>query len=375
MIAVIADDITGAAEIAGIGFRFGLHVSLVTNWDEIPKCDLLVCATDTRSLSEEEAIAITLKLATQLKEFGCNKIFKKTDSVLRGHIIAELTALMKVIKSTCTVLIPENPSRNRIIKNGVYYVDNQPLDQTLFAHDPEYPASTSEVEVLLDGKATLVNQPDEIKDKGIFIVNASSEEDILLFAKSLNERTLPAGGADFFTSYLTAQGFKEKKAEKEFSGIDSRNVLIICGSTVNNPITASKSNGQIEIPLCKMPADVFEGKDPTEWIHALTVTYQKHSSLILSIHHLSKGGKPFASRLKDVMAKATSALVMAGPPQELIIEGGATAYSILNTLNWTSFQLTDEIEPGVIRMIPHINPGTFITVKPGSYPWGEKLFK
>ena len=70
MLVVIADDITGAAEIAGIGFRFGLNVRLVTHPETSPDCDLLVYATDTRSMSENEAIEETERVIRKLQRLG-----------------------------------------------------------------------------------------------------------------------------------------------------------------------------------------------------------------------------------------------------------------------------------------------------------------
>ena len=110
MIAVIADDITGAAEIAGIGFRYGLSVSLLTDKSRVlSPCDLLVYATDTRSMTEAEAVAETRTVAAYLHEQpGVGRIFKKTDSALRGHVEAELRALMDVLGLSRTLFLPDS---------------------------------------------------------------------------------------------------------------------------------------------------------------------------------------------------------------------------------------------------------------------------
>ena len=72
------------------------------------------------------------------------------------------------------------------------------------------------------------------------------------------------------------------------------------------------------------------------------------------------------------MARISHALVGCHRPAELVIEGGATAFAILNRLGWNSFTITEEIAPGVIRM--QADNGTHVTMKPGSYPWGN-LFR
>ena len=130
MIAVIADDITGAAEIAGIGYDYGLKVVLTRQLeDHLPACDLLVCITNTRSLPKEEAISQSLALGKKLTALGIDTLFKKTDSVLRGHVLAELEALLEATDKQGALLLPANPSLGRQIIGGIYYVNQQPIIQ------------------------------------------------------------------------------------------------------------------------------------------------------------------------------------------------------------------------------------------------------
>ena len=57
MTIVIADDITGAAEMAGIACCHGQSTSLLTERaGGAPSCEVLVIATDTRSMTEAEAV-------------------------------------------------------------------------------------------------------------------------------------------------------------------------------------------------------------------------------------------------------------------------------------------------------------------------------
>ena len=67
---VIADDITGAAEIAGIAFTHGADVRLVCG-SSMGCCNVAtdgttVIATDTRSMSEAEAVAETRRIASAI---------------------------------------------------------------------------------------------------------------------------------------------------------------------------------------------------------------------------------------------------------------------------------------------------------------------
>ena len=109
MILVLADDITGAAEIAGVALSYGRRTFL--SMGHIPQdtnnADVIVIATDIRSGDKENAAFVIKRLCRDLKTIVSeNKtgltIFKKTDSVLRGHIGTELHILMKHLGYRCS---------------------------------------------------------------------------------------------------------------------------------------------------------------------------------------------------------------------------------------------------------------------------------
>ena len=66
MIIVIADDFTGAAEIGGIGIRFGLNVEIQTDTIIPDNVDLLIIATDSRSKTEDEAYEEVFRITDKL---------------------------------------------------------------------------------------------------------------------------------------------------------------------------------------------------------------------------------------------------------------------------------------------------------------------
>lgn len=106
MIAVIADDLTGAAEIGGIGMQYGLTVEINTVADLKSKADLLIIATDTRSMPKKQALLKTAELTVALYNIKPQLIFKKVDSVLRGHVIAELNIHLLQFGLKRALLVP-----------------------------------------------------------------------------------------------------------------------------------------------------------------------------------------------------------------------------------------------------------------------------
>lgn len=359
MITVIADDITGAAEIAGIAFSYGLNTRLVmSSASVVPQCDVLVVATDTRSLSRDEAVNETQNVVAALRSDG--RLFKKTDSALRGHVEAELQTLLELTHYRRAVYLPANPSKGRIIRAGKYYICGVPISETGFKGDPEFPALSSS---LAERFPSMRPYRSGVGD-GMYYADAETLADISRVVDEADRDTLLAGAADLFECLLRKEFPEAVKTERPLPHIDlSTDVLIVRGSTLSKAI-------ELGIPVAPMPADVYDGTAPTaSWQAEALRAYSSRHALILSFgqnHGLT--GKSSATRLRTQMGEVAAALVAAHQTKELIVEGGATAYSLLARLGWHDFTLTDQIAPGVVRMLSAT--GTHVTLKPGSYPWG-----
>ena len=150
MLAVLADDFSGAAEIAAIGRRYGLTAEVHTTFQRESAADLVVIDTHTRSGTRAAAGRRVREELTRLRSAGVDCIYyKKVDSVLRGHVAAELAHLLELWDLDRALLVPFNPSFGQGIRDGHYSIRGKPLNETRFAHDPEYPALTADVLELL----------------------------------------------------------------------------------------------------------------------------------------------------------------------------------------------------------------------------------
>ncbi len=370
MIGVVADDITGAAEIAGIGWRLGLDVRLVTAADSLrgERCGLVVMASNARSQGPMEAADITWSFARQAKYAGCGRMFMKCDSVLRGHVLASTRMMMTACGSGRAFILPANPSRKRTVQHGVYYIDGVPLNNTLFADDPEYPARSSDVAELLGEGVRTIEPYQALPTEGIYAGNCATPEEMETQVAKADEDTLLVGAADSFLCFLQAQGFSTAGSPPARKLSLSSGMIVVCGSTADNTEVFSR----VSLPHCRMPREVFEGRgDEQAWIESIRREYTEKGSVMLSVGHPPAGGHDTALRLRKLMARATSDLLKTRLPGELIVEGGATAFALIEEMGWSSFGVTDEIAPGVVRLSIDGLPGTCLTLKPGSYPWGE----
>ena len=67
MIAVVADDLAGAAELGGVGSCHGLSAEIHTEFDATSRADLVAVDTDSRCCSDEEAARRVDEAANRLQ--------------------------------------------------------------------------------------------------------------------------------------------------------------------------------------------------------------------------------------------------------------------------------------------------------------------
>ena len=367
-IVVIADDLTGAAEMAGLANVCGLSVDLLVAMPEetlrVDK-EVTVLATDTRSADESEAVDVTRHVAKALPRDVV--LFKKTDSALRGHIIAELLTLLEVTGKQRAFFIPANPSKGRVISEGIYYINDVPISQTKFADDPEFPARSSSLRMRFP----------EAEDMGIMIPDISSEDDVRHWVEKADDQTLLAGAADLFvallqqlanltgpTSLTSPTGPTSPtglKGPTDVAVFPREDVLVVCGSTQSRPEA-------LPMPTTFMPLALYNGEvSADEWTEEVVSQYAAHHALALAIAHRHLTGRMVAVRIRETMAGIVRKIVEKHHPQELIIEGGATAFACCRALGFSHFSEICQLAPGVVRM--KADNGMLVTMKPGSYPW------
>jgi D-threonate/D-erythronate kinase len=355
MIAVIADDFTGAAELAGLSLRYGLRVTLCAGEVVATDTDVLVVSTNSRSMNKTDALAITKKLIEQIQLLKPEWIYKKTDSVLRGYVLDELRLQMEITGKQKTFLMPANPSLGRTIKNGTYFINAVPISNTDFATDPEFPVISSFIKDMLDDSVSILTPASILPQEGIVTGEATNGEEVATWASVLNNDWLLAGAGDFFVALLE----RKYKAAYRVSFVTLLPFLYISGTAFGErkeEIRKWKSAGR--------PVLYLEKKLTAEWLTQAASIINQSGTLLLAIDETHDAPDLLRAR----MAWATREIVKQGKIKEMFIEGGSTAAAILDALTAEMLIPVNEWSRGVVRMKAG---NLFITVKPGSYPLPE----
>jgi uncharacterized protein YgbK (DUF1537 family) len=380
MIAVIADDFTGAAEIGGIGLHRGLRVLIETSVQAVEDIDLLVLATETRSMPAELAKREIEKVTRQLQKLKPIYIFKKLDSVLRGHVYDELISQQVASGMKRIIMVPANPHFKRIIQNGIYYVDGVPVAETSFANDPEFPAKYSDVREIVGGDAENVavkNVTEDLPDKGVIIGNVVSEEELAAWARRADEQSVLAGGSGFFDAILQ-KDFQAKAETRNQDYQPGKHALYVLGSTFPKDKAIMDKFTDAGIEILNLNKEIFQEQEmPSGSLISLAQrivnAIRENRRVAITTICSDTNKKISAETTRENVGRVVKKIFNQVDIDDLFIEGGATASHILHNLGINQLVPFRELGFGVIQMHTARYPGLTITTKPGSYTWPEIL--
>ena len=181
----MADDVTGALDTAS---QFACRIGAVPlYWDGDVACGTTgsyAINTETRDADADAACAV---VARRMEFFhGADIAFKKIDSLLRGHVAAEIGTCAEVDLFGSIVIAPAFPAQGRITRGGMQYhrppqdEDWRPVTRAL---DREFAA--------LGHKLRLLSRPSELHGRGIFLCDAESDDDLARIAEASRRMDAP----------------------------------------------------------------------------------------------------------------------------------------------------------------------------------------
>jgi uncharacterized protein YgbK (DUF1537 family) len=381
MIAVIADDLTGAAELGGVGLRHNLQVQVSLAVPAESRSQLLVIATDTRSRPVQLAVEEMALHTSRLLPHGPVLLYKKIDSVLRGHVLAEVQAQLEVLGLRRALIVPANPHLGRTIRNSQYYFQGQPIHTTSFSHDPEFAITDSSIHAMLRSgniPVHVLKTHEPLPQEGIVVGEVEEEADLATWAEKAGPDTMLVGASGFFNALL--------KRLTGSAGPDPAlpvklhtPLLYVSGSTFERSRAAIRREAERGGPVSYVPASIIAGEvtlDPLfeRWTNDIVALLQTRSRCIVAVDPASTGQAGItAAQLRMITARVTGQVLERTALCELLVEGGATAWAVLEQAELGPLQPVQELAPGVVRMRVESKECLYLTIKPGSYHWPDSV--
>jgi uncharacterized protein YgbK (DUF1537 family) len=358
MIAVIADDFTGAAELAGISLRYGLKVEVFLKSVRVTNADVIVVCTDSRSLNKAEAKKVTADAVRNVLKLKPSFIYKKIDSVLRGHVLDEINVQLEQSGLNKVLVLPANPSLGRRISEGEYFINGIRIHETGFAADPEFPKKKSSVIKMIGSEEVKVlKHTDVLPAEGIAIGEAETIADIKSWAAVIDNTWMLAGAGDFYMAILE----KGHQQQSQPQAILLSPHLYVCGTAFNERKEFINNLADKENCVSYLDETINE-----EWLNKTCNIIKEQNRLIVAINNSTAT----AGELRTTMAKAVKEIIDRKNIKEIFIEGGSTAAAILQGLHIEELKPVNELQRGAVRMKAN---DLFITVKPGSYKLPEEI--
>ena len=379
----IADDFTGATDLASMLARSGVNVSLrigVPLSTPENTAEIEVIALKTRSISASKAIEESLSALKWLKEAGAKKYFFKYcstfDSTAEGNIGPVSEALMNELKVDQTIYCPAFPENGRSIYMGNLFVGQKLLSESSMKDHPLTPMNDSNLMRLLSAQVSrrvgladriVVNSGvNSLKEKLIslkendvphVIVDAVADTDLDIIASACQDMDFITGG-----SALAMPLAEFYKASGKISAVDNSFMnkklntgsIILSGSCSEMTIIQVKNFIQRGAAAFQLdPIDLAENgvKKVLDWLSSQDFT---KNIIIYATSDPDTVKKVQAELGVDMAGKIVeqglSECAIAARElgiKNFIIAGGETSGAITKALNVRQLDIGIEIAPGV----------------------------
>ena len=199
-VVVIDDDPTGSQTVN--------NCFLLLKWDYATllkafksRYDLIFILANTRSLSENDAKLRLVEICNSLKRVISSEILREEeiifvsrgDSTLRGHNFLEPSTVNSYLGPfDATFHIPAFIEGKRFTINGNHFVDNIPVNQTIFAKDTIFGYTTSNIKDLLFEKSKFqlkLNSIKNLKLSELDILDVDENNSVFKKLKKLKNNT------------------------------------------------------------------------------------------------------------------------------------------------------------------------------------------
>jgi 3-dehydrotetronate 4-kinase len=379
----IADDFTGATDLAGLLARSGVEVSLRIGVPKHPPADtapLEIIALKCRTAPVDEAVAETLEALTWLRSAGAQRFFWKYcstfDSTPRGNIGPVSEALMGALGTLQTIYCPAFPENGRSIFMGNLFVGEQPLAESPMKDHPQTPMRDSNLMRLLTPQVTkpvgLVNRLtvakgsdalreklEQLKTGGIahLIVDAVANDDLQVIAEACHDLPFLTGGSAVampLPAIWAKQGLLQKNNSTSRSKVDAGPAIIMsgsCSAMTNRQVATYVAAGHPAFKLDPRELSVYGVNPALQWLAVLAPTstpiiYATAAPEDVRSAQATLGVERAGLLVEDALADCALKARDMGF-RRFVVAGGETSGAITKALGISRLTIGKEIAPGV----------------------------
>jgi uncharacterized protein YgbK (DUF1537 family) len=357
---LIADDLTGACD-AAVPFALRGYRTVVSVGVELDgEASVMAVNAGTRDLDSRLAERRIVDAAAALPVRSARLLFKKIDSVLRGHAGREVAAAVTACGCDAAVLTPAFPALRRAVESGWLVVDGAPrVEMAAWLREQDVADGThvapERIAAAIAGGARVVS------------LDASSDGDldaIVAEGLSLGKRILWAGSGGLAAALARTLPFHDAACLARARGP----VLFCIGSDHAATLI------QQEHLVAERPVRLF---GPLSRAEEIAAALRRGEHVLLRIPRAGITSERLREWTCAIQAKSASRFAGGTPAAALLLSGGDTASAVCEAGGARFIELHDEIAPGVPRGVLRGGAldGVAVVTKSGGFGGADALIQ
>jgi 3-dehydrotetronate 4-kinase len=381
LLGCIADDFTGATDLANNLVRAGMRVVQTIGVPSAPlsaEVDAVVVALKSRTIAPQEAIAQSLAALIWLKAQGSRQNYFKYcstfDSTPTGNIGPVTEALMDALSTDFTIATPAFPDNKRTVFKGYLFAGDGLLNESGMQNHPLTPmtdanlvrvmqAQTKRKVGLIDysvvarGASAVAERIAQLKASGVgvAIVDAISNEDLMRLGPALKDMPLVTAGSGVAIGLPQNFGITPSEKSSALPQANGLKALVSgsCSMATNAQVAAFIAAG---LPAMAVdPLRIASGADVVAealaWAKPLlaksaVLVYSTAEPAAIKAVQNQLGVEAAGALVERTLAAIAKGLVALGVRQ-LVVAGGETSGACVQALSITQMQIGSQIAPGV----------------------------
>jgi uncharacterized protein YgbK (DUF1537 family) len=406
LLGCIADDFTGATDLASMLVRHGMAtvqlIGVPEDGVDPGDAQAVVVALKSRTIAPEAAIAQSLAALAWLRARGAQQILFKYcstfDSTERGNIGPVSEALLEVLGADFTIACPALPENGRTIYLGHLFVAEQLLSDTHMRHHPLTPMTDSNLVRVLQRQSkapvALVAYPavergpeairarfEELRAQGVrqAIADALSDRHLLALGAAAAELPLITGGSG--VAMGLPENFRREGLLAATGRADrlphtpGRGAILAgsCSAATLGQIERHRAAGRPTFVLD--PIGLADGGDDVERALAFAEKHRDEEPVLVASsappEEVAKvqerlGRERAGAAIEQAMAAIARGLVAQGV-RRLVVAGGETAGAVVGALGIQGLRIGPPIDPGVPWTTSLGEPALALALKSGNF--------
>jgi uncharacterized protein YgbK (DUF1537 family) len=406
LLGCIADDFTGATDLANNLVRCGMRVVQtigVPNQNLGEPADAVVVALKSRTIAASDAVAQSLEAAHWLRAQGAQQIYFKVcstfDSTPQGNIGPVTEALMQFLNCDFTLVTPAFPDNGRTVFKGHLFVGDVLLSECGMRNHPLTPMTDANLvrvmqaqcqrkvglidhAVVARGSAAITARMAALRAEGvsIAIADAVSNDDLIALGAALRDARLMTAGSGLaiglpqnFDIAPSAQA-AQLPAPFGFKAVVSGS----CSVATNRQMLHFTRAGHTTLAIdpMRIAAGVDVASEALDWVRphlsvdVPVLIYSSADPSSVQAVQTQLGVADAGHLVEATLARIARGLVECGVRQ-LVVAGGETSGACAQALGIERMRIGQQIDPGVPWCHAHceVAPGTglHISLKSGNF--------